>query len=115
MQENEIRKEMQLHFKWAPAQPLAKEKIDLFIGLFREIASGLDPRSMSTCAYSLTDGNVSYCEIDSAVVAALMAKCSRYFSPLEIESLTRFVDTHREDCDVMALIKRRCVTVEQHA
>jgi hypothetical protein len=32
-----------------------------------------------------------------------------------MESLRRFIESHRDGSDVMTLVKRRCVTVEQPA
>lgn len=115
IQEKEIRKEMKLHFSWAPAAPLEDEKIDLFVGLLREMVSELDPQSTLASEYSYSDDNVSYCRLDPSIVDALMTRCTGYFLPLELASIRRFVETHREACDVMALIKRRAVSIEQHA
>jgi hypothetical protein len=115
VQEREIRKEMKLHHSWSPAAPPGDDKIDLFVALFREVVEGLDPQRVRTSEYSYTDENVSYGHLDPAAVAALLAKCGSYFSPLELESIRRFVEAHRDGCDVMALIKRRLVTIDQHA
>lgn len=114
IQEKEIRKEMKLHFSLAPGAPLEDEKIDLFVGLWREMASELDPQSARAIEYSYSDDNISYCPLDSSIVDALMTRCAEYFLPLELKSIRRFVETHREACDVMALIKRRAVSIEKH-
>ena len=106
IQEKEIRKEMQLHFSWAPAAPLT---------LFREIVSELDPKNVRTEEFSYSDDNISYGQLDSSTVDALMTRCAGHFLPVELASIRRFVETHREAGDVMALIKRRAVSVEQHA
>jgi hypothetical protein len=111
VQENEIRKEMKLHFSWAPAAPLDDEKIDLFLALVREVVRELDPYSLSTTEYSYTDDNISYAQLSSSLVDTLMAKCSGHFLPTELVALRRFIDSHREGCDVMALIKRRSISV----
>jgi hypothetical protein len=111
VQENEIRKEMKLHFSWAPAAPLDDEKIDLFLALVREVVRELDPHSLSTTEYSYTDDNISYAQLSSSLVDTLMAKCSGHFLPTELVALRRFIDSHREGCDVMALIKRRSISV----
>jgi hypothetical protein len=111
VQEEAIRKEMKLHFSWAPAAPLHDEKIDRFIGLFREVVNELDPDRAGTAEYSCTEENVAYCELDIATIDALMTKCRPYFQPAEIESLRRFVEAHRESDDVMAVVKRRAVEV----
>jgi hypothetical protein len=111
VQESEIRKEMKLHFSWAPAAPLEDEKIDLFLALVREVVRELEPHSLSTTEYSYTDDNISYAQLSSSLVDKLMAKCSGHFLPTELVALRRFIDSHREGCDVMALIKRRSISV----
>jgi hypothetical protein len=115
IQEKEIRKEMKLHFSWAPAAPLEDEKINLFVALFRDIVSELDPQNVQTNGFRFDDDNVSYGQLDSSLVDALMAKCSGHFLPTELVSLRRFIDSHREGCDVMALIKRRSTSVGRRA
>jgi len=115
IQDKQIRKEMKLHFSWAPGKPLDDVKVDLFIALFREVVGALDPQTVSTSEYSYEDDTISYGQPDSSVIDVLMAKCSQHFLPSELELLRRFVDTHRDGCDVMALIKRRAVSVEQRA
>ena len=115
VQEDAIRKEMKLHFSWAPSAPLMDDKIAHFVGLFREVVSEIDPDRARESGYSYTDDNAIYCELDAATIETLMAKCSRYFLPIELESIRRFVETHRQGDDVMALVKRRAVTIEQRA
>jgi hypothetical protein len=115
IQENEIRKEMKLHHRWPPGAPLGDDKIDLFISLFRDVVSRLDPESVCTSEFSYTDQNICYGRLDFAAESALLAKCRRQFSPSELESLRRFIECHRDGDDVMALVKRRCVTVEPPA
>lgn len=112
IQEDAIRKEMKLHFSWAPAPPLGDAKINRFIGLFREAIRDVDPAQVRVVEYS-DSGAVAYCPLDAAMAARLVAKCRDHFEPAEWESLRRFIDTHRESDDVMALVKRRVVTVEQ--
>lgn len=115
VQEDAIRKEMKLHFSWAPSAPLRDDRIAHFVELFREVVSEIDPDRARESEYSYTDDNVSYCELDAATIDALMAKCSRYFLPIELESIRCFVEAHRQGDDVMALVKRRAVTIEQRA
>lgn len=115
IQDKEIRKEMKLHFSWAPTAPLEDEKINLFVALFREIVSQLDPQNVRTNEHSYGDDNISYGQLDSSVVDALMTKCTGQFLPLELESIRRFVEMHRDGCDVMALIIHRAASVEPRA
>jgi hypothetical protein len=115
IQEEAIRKEMKLHFCWAPAVPLPDEKIACFVALFREVVCGIDPDAACASGYSDVDDNVVYCRLDAAIIEALLDKCSRDFLPAELASLRRFVESHRDSDDVMALVKRRAVAVEQSA
>lgn len=115
IQEEAIRREMKLHFSWAPAPAFSDEKIDRFLGFFREVVRSLD----SDCAREMTsaseDENARYCELDDATVAMLMAKCAGSFQRSELESLRRFVESHRQADDVMALIKHRRITLEKRS
>ncbi len=115
VQEDAIRKEMKLHFSSAPSAALKDDKIAHFLTVFREVVSEIDPDSAREKGYSYTDDNVTYCELDIPTIDALMARCSRFFLPIELATLRRFVETHRQGDDVMALVKRRAVTVEQRA
>jgi hypothetical protein len=115
VQEEAIRKEMKLHFSWAPAAPLCDEKIERFIGLFREVVNEVDPDRAKAVEYFRADDNGAYCELDAEAVDALMTKCRTYFQPAETESLRRFVQAHRESDDVMAVVKRRAVAVERRS
>lgn len=115
VQESAIRIEMKLHYCWAPAAPLEEAKISLFIALFREVVGEIDAHAQRVSEYSCTDNNTSYCPLDSAMVDVLMAKCRGHFPVNELASLRRFVEGHRDGCDVMALVQRRVVMVEQRA
>jgi hypothetical protein len=113
VQEEAIRKEMKLHFCWSPAAPLPDEKINHFVSLFREIVNHIDPASARASQRSDVDENISYCQPDSAVIETLIASCDGYFLPMELASLRKFVETHSDGGNVMALVKRRAVIVEQ--
>ena len=115
IQDKQIRKEMKLHFSWSPGLPLDDAKVELFIEIFREVVGTLDPKSVRTSKYSCEDENVSYGQLDARVTDILMAKCSEHFLPSELQSLGRFVETHSDDGGLMAIIKRRSVSVEPHA
>jgi hypothetical protein len=112
VQEGAIRKEMKLHFSWSPAAPLEDRQITLFVDLFRELVRTINPHTLGAGEYSRTDSNTSHCPLDEATVDALMVKCSSGFLPVELASLRRFVDTHRDASDVMTLVKRRNISVE---
>jgi hypothetical protein len=45
----------------------------------------------------------------------LMAKCEPYFQPRELDDIRRFIDSHREPWDVLALVMRRQLKVEESA
>ena len=113
VQEEAIRKEMKLHFCWSPAAPLEDEKINYFVSLFREIVNHIDPASAHPSQCSDVDENLSYCQLNSAIVETLIASCEGYFLPVELASLRRFVENHSDSGNVMALVKRRVVIVEQ--
>lgn len=115
IQEEAIRKEMKLHFCWAPARPLGDEKIARFVTLFRGIVRELDPDALSPSIYSDTDDQVSYYRLDAALMDHLLEKCSHHFPPDESLALRRFVEDHPEVDDVLALVKRRAVSIEQPA
>jgi hypothetical protein len=115
VQDRAIRKEMKLHFRWAPSASLDDHKIDLFVELFQAVVRNIDPDAVRACEYSSTDDHICYGELDAAAVDALLTKCGERFSALELESVRRFVNTHREGCDVMALVKRRSMSVARTA
>jgi hypothetical protein len=85
----------------------------LFIGLFRDLICGIDPHTVCASGYSDMDDNINYCRLDAALVEALLDKCSHHFPPSGLLSLRRFVDSHRDSDDVMAVVKRRAVSFEQ--
>jgi hypothetical protein len=115
VQEREIKKEIKNHFSWAPATCPDDEKIDLFVGLFKEVAKTLDLQRIQITEYSYTDDSVSYGTFDRTVLDALTESCADYFLPDELASLRRFMETHRDGCDVMTLVLRRRLTVERFA
>ena len=115
VEENEIKKEMSYHFKWAPALPPGADRIELFIGLLKELVKGIDPNTVRISEYAHTDDAVAYGLLDQHVINALMMKCAAYFLPIEQEALRRFIDAHRESCDVMTLRMRQQFTIEDSA
>ena len=112
VQEAAIRKAMKRHFSSAAA-PFEDEKIDCFISLIREVVKGIDPGSIRVSEYSAADSNVAYGQLGETEVDALLAKCASQFQGAEVESLRRFVEAHREKSDVMAILMRRHVAIEQ--
>jgi hypothetical protein len=115
VQENEIKKEMKNHFSWAPATCPDDQKIDLFVGLVKEVAKTLDPQRIQVSEYSSTDDSISYGTFDRSVLDTLTERCADYFLPDELASLRRFMETHRDGSDVMTLVLRRRLTVERSA
>lgn len=113
VQESAIRKEMKLHFSWSPAAPFEDRQITLFVELFREVVREIDPHTLGAGEQCYADTQTIYCPIDEVTVDALMARCNGRFLSSELESLRRFVDTHRDASDVMALVKRCNISVEQ--
>jgi len=112
IQEQAIRKEMKLHFRWSPAAPLTDEKISRFVALFRQVVSRIDPAGLRDGLPCDLDESVSYCRLDGTSVENLIASCSAHFPPADADSLRRFIESHNDADDVMALIKRRAVAVQ---
>ena len=112
IQEQAIRKEMKLHFRWSPAVPLSDEQISRFVSLFRQIVSRIDPAAAQDGLRSDRDEDVSYCRLDVASIENLIASCGTHFPPAELASLRRFIETHSDADDVMALVKRRALAVQ---
>lgn len=113
VQEEEIKKEMKYHFSWAPSTPLGDEKSELFIRLFKEVARDLNPHEIKIGEYSYSDDSVAYGLLDSQIIENLMERCALHFLPAELEGIRRFVETHQESCDVMALLIRHHYRVEE--
>jgi hypothetical protein len=113
IQENPLRKEMKLHFSWMPAEPLSDEKIDLFVKLYRQVVSGLDARTVCGREFSVTDDTIAYGPLDLPARRALLEKCRDYFTTDELAALSRFIDTHSDADDVLALVVRRAMAVDQ--
>jgi hypothetical protein len=113
IQDREIRKELKLRFRWPPGHNLSDEKIDLFIALFRDAASQIDAHGLTDIEPSYSDDNVSYAALEARIKDALLERCARYFAAAEVEALGRFIETHSTDSDVMTLLLRRQVPIEQ--
>lgn len=115
VQESEIKKEIKNHFSWAPASCPDDGKIDLFIGLVKDVVKNIDPQRIQISEYSYADDSIAYGTFDRAALDALMERCASYFLPDELASLSRFVETHGRGCDVMALVLRHRLAVKPTA
>ena len=113
IQEHTLRKEMKLHFPWAPAEPLSDEKIDLFVNLYRQVVSGLDARSVCGREFTMEEDNIAYGPLDDSARNPLLEKCRSFFSVAELKALGRFIDSHRDADDVLGVVVRRGMAVEQ--
>ena len=113
VQENSLRKEMKLHFPWAPAEPLSDQKIDMFVHLYRQVVSGLDARSVYSREFTLVDDNIVYGQLDAAAWSTLLDNCRSCFTTDEVAALRRFIECHRDADDVLAVVIRRGMVVEQ--
>lgn len=80
---------------------------------YLEVSNGAETLLLQPSQCSDVDENLSHCQLDSAIVETLIASCEGYFLPVELASLRRFVETHSDSGNVMALVKRRAVVVEQ--
>ena len=112
VQDKEIKKEIK-RFSWAPATCPDDDKIDLFVGLVKDVVQNIDPHRIQISEYSYTDDSIAYGTFDGSALDALMERCAIYFLPDELASLRQFVETHGNDCDVMSLVLRRRLTVER--
>lgn len=114
IQDSEIKKEMRHHFKWSGG-PFEDQKIDLFIQLLRNVVTDLEPRAIEVAGFCSEDHNVSFGSLQAEVIESLMAECALCFQPQELDDIRRFIDSHREPSDVLALVMRRQLKVEQSA
>jgi hypothetical protein len=92
---------------------LSDEKIDLFIALFRDAVSQIDTRGLTAIEPSYADDNVSYAALEERTKNSLLEKCARYFAAAELQALRRFIETHSSDSDVMTILLRRRVPIEE--
>jgi hypothetical protein len=106
IQDSEIKREMRYHFKWY-ADDFDDQKIDL--------ATVIEPGTIEVAGFSSKDDNVTFGLLPADVIELLMAKCSPYFEPRELDDIRRFIDSHREPYDVLALVMRRQLKIEQSA
>jgi hypothetical protein len=114
IQDSEIKKEMRCHFKWY-ADAFDDQKIDLFVQLFRDVVTVIEPETIEVADFCSEDDNVTFGLLPADVIELLIAKCSPYFQPRELDDIRRFIDSHREPCDVLALVMRRQLKIEQSA
>ena len=112
IQENTLRKEMKLHFLWAPAQPLSDDKIDLFVKIYREVVSDLDAHTVCSRQLSVTDDSIVYGPLNAPARNALLEKCRSCFTNDELAALRRFIDSHGDADDVLAIVVRRAMVID---
>ncbi|MGH7927544.1 MAG: hypothetical protein ACREQV_07100 [Candidatus Binatia bacterium] len=114
IQEREIRKELTLRFRGNDGEPFSEAKIDLFIALFRAIATQMDARNMIIDAEpSYTDDNIVYAALDAPAKDSLLKQCAGHFTPDEMQALRRFVESHGDGSDVMTLVLRRRMVIAE--
>ncbi|MGH7848365.1 MAG: hypothetical protein ACREQW_24765 [Candidatus Binatia bacterium] len=102
VQGNEIRKELKRHFPWGMIPP-GDEKIDLFIGLFQQLVSGLAPEDIRASYIPYGEADAGYGALNDELVENLLQKCVPYFVPEELSALKRFLAMQRDSEGVMAL------------
>jgi len=115
IQANAIRKEMQLHFSWAPEMVLSDEQISFFIACFGQVVQTVDPETLCANEFSHSDDQTSYCKLPQPVIDQLLMKCCGYYSANQLAALRQFAEEHRDGGDVMALIKRSTIVFVQGA
>jgi hypothetical protein len=111
IQDGAIKKEMRCHFQWY-ADSFNDQKIDLFVQLFSDLVRVIEPGAIEVAGVCLEDDNITFGLVPAEIIELLMAKCARYFQSPELDDIRRFIDSHREPCDVLALIMRRQLKVE---
>ena len=79
------------------------------------MVTGIEPEVIEVAGFSSADDNVSFGLLQADVIELLMDKCAAFFQPRELDDLRRFIDAHREPCDVLAFVMRRQLKVEQSA
>ena len=114
IQDSEIKKEMRCHFKWY-ADAFKDQKIDRFVQLFRDVVTSIEPEAIEVAGFCSEDDNVTFGLLPADIIDLLMAKCAPYFQPRELDDIRRFIDSHRESCDVLALVMRRQLKIEKSA
>jgi hypothetical protein len=113
IQEREIRKELKLRFRWDSGQALSDAQIDLFIALWRDAARQVDARAVTATEPSYVNHNISYAALETPTKDRLLEQCARHFTPGEAAALRRFVEAHGGGSDVMTLLVRRQVPIEE--
>ena len=115
IQADAIRKEMQLHFSWAPGMVLSDEQISFFIACFGQVVQTVDAETLCANEFSDSDDQTSYCKLPQPVIDQLLMKCCGYYSANQLAALRQFAEEHRDGGDVMALIKRSTIVFVQGA
>jgi len=113
IQERELRKELKLRFRWDSGQALSAAQIDLFIALWRDAAGQVDARGVTATEPSYVNHNISYAAPEAPTKDRLLKQCARHFTPGEMAALRRFVEAHSGGSDVMTLLLRRQVPIEE--
>jgi hypothetical protein len=114
IQDREIKKEMRHHLNWQ-GDAFEEQKIDLFIQLFRDVVTGIEPEGIEVAEFCPEDSNVTFGLLQADLIELLITKCAPYFQPRELDDIRRFIDSHREPWDVLALVMRRQLKVEESA
>ena len=110
-----IRKEMELHYDWAPARCLSDEKIDRLLVELRAIVSDCPASEFPIVEVSNFDDQVSYGNFGPSMREKLYTRCSSWMRSDELAALKRFVEAHSSGCDVMAVVLRSRFKLEPNA
>jgi hypothetical protein len=105
---------MRYRFKWY-GDAFEDQKIDLFIQLFKDVVTGIEPEAIEPAGFCSEDDNVTFGLVQDEVIELLMTKCAPCFEPRQLDEIRRFIDSHREPCDVLAVVMRRHLKVEESA
>ncbi len=110
IQEDEIRREIKDQFSGASSKMLTDEKIELFLGLFKELVDSLNPDEIEIC--ESTDRSVPSGLLDAHLLEVLFDKCTPYFAPAALKDLRRFCNTANGSEGAMSLLIRRQYRIE---
>ncbi len=114
IQEKEIKLELKCHFDWS-GTPMSDARIGLFIEILKELVKDIKPAEVEIAGLCFDDANSSFGRLEPQFIELLLTRCARHFSRGELTDLRRFVESHVEGDDVMALILRRQIAVERTA
>jgi hypothetical protein len=80
MQDSEIQKSMRSHCK-GDSEAFENENIDLFVQLFRDVVTAIEPDAIEVAGFCSEDDNVTFGFLPADVIESLMANVHRNSNP----------------------------------